>query len=72
MWQDYKDDELTPEDRQKLRLTHNRMDQAWPIIGPIVAAVSNWKAWVAILAFVIWINNPKIIAALSVLTGVDK
>lgn len=68
-WKNFRDDELTPEERQKARLTQDRMEQAWPILGPFVAAVSNWRAWVVIIAVVLWLNNPKIIAALAALAG---
>lgn len=68
-WQKYKDDPLSQEELQRARLTQERMDQAWPILGPVVAAVTNWKAWAAIVLVVVWLNNPKIIAALATLAG---
>ena len=68
-WHKYKDGPLSEEELQRARLTQERMDQAWPILGPVVAAVSNWKAWVAIVLMIVWLNNPKIIAALATLTG---
>jgi hypothetical protein len=42
---------------------------AWPIVRPIHAFVTNWKAVAAGVIFLVWVNRPEIIAALSVLVG---
>lgn len=68
-WQNFRDDPLTGEELQKVRLTVERVDDADPIIRPVVAVVKNWKAWLVGLAFFVWINRPEIISALSVLLG---
>jgi hypothetical protein len=47
-----------------------RANEGWVIIGPIVAAVKNWKAWALALAFVLWINQPDILGALKTIVGV--
>ena len=45
--------------------------QGWKVVGPIVAAVTNWKAWVVIAGIVAWIRGPEIMAAiLTVLEAV--
>lgn len=39
---------------QRIHRAVYRMEQAWPVLGPIVAIFTNWKAWaagVAIYAF---------------------
>jgi len=69
-WEDLKKDPLSDTDLQKTRLTIQRMDDAWPIIGPIVAVVRNWKAWAIALAFFLWINQPDILGALKTIMGV--
>lgn len=48
-----------------------RSELAWIIVGPIHAVVSNWKALVVIAGVVVWLNSPKIIAALTALLGVS-
>jgi len=62
MWHNFKDEDLTPEERQKARLTIDQMQKIWPIFGPIVAVVTNFKALVIILAVILWFQNPKIVA----------
>lgn len=47
----------------------DKAHKGWVVTGPIYAAVTNWKAWLAITAFIVWMNRPEIIAALSVLIG---
>jgi hypothetical protein len=42
----------------------------WIIVGPIFAVVSNWKALVAIVIFVAWLNQSEIAAILATLTGI--
>jgi hypothetical protein len=68
-WQNYKDDDLTAEERQQVRLTIERMDRAWRVLAPVDAALSSWKAWLAAVAFVVWLNRPDIVSALSTLIG---
>ena len=65
MWQNFKDEDLTPEERQKARLTIDQMQKIWPIFGPIVAVVTNFKALVIILAVILWFQNPKIVAVIA-------
>lgn len=46
--------------------------EAQPVLGPIVAIGKNWRAALAIIAFVIWINSPEVVAALKTLIGAGK
>jgi len=73
-----KDDELEkyrtgpPADEtawQKMHRAADRADQTWLVSKPIVAVVGNWRALAVIMAIVLYLNNPKIIAALRVLAG---
>jgi len=68
-WANYRSDELSPEERQQARLAIERMDRGWRVLGPIDAALSSWKAWALAVAFVVWLNRPDIVAALSLLVG---
>ncbi|MEB3211100.1 MAG: hypothetical protein VKL39_07080 [Leptolyngbyaceae bacterium] len=38
--------------------------KAWVIVGPISAAVTNWKAWVIIAGIVGFIRGPDLLAIL--------
>lgn len=64
--------ETPPEEREWADIWEaiDRSNMAWIIVGPIHAVVSNWKALAAIAAVVVWLNNDKIISALSTLVGV--
>jgi hypothetical protein len=46
-----------------------KADKAWLIIGPIHAVVTNWRALLIVAIVVLWLNNPKILEALRVITG---
>ena len=48
----------------------HRANVSWPIVGPIYAFAVNWKAWAIGLAFLLWINRPEVLAALTALMGV--
>ena len=47
----------------------DRAEKMWPIVGPIHAAVTNWRAWVAIAALVAYIRGEEIIAAILKIRG---
>ena len=68
-WENYRTDDLTEKEKQQARLTIERMDRAWRILAPVDAVINSWKAWFFAVAFVVWINRPEIIAALSLLIG---
>ena len=42
----------------------------WIVTGPIVAVVKNWKALLAIVVVIAWINTPEIIAAFKAIAGI--
>ena len=46
-----------------------RANDGWIVVGPIVAAVKNWKAWLLIGGGFVWLNKPEIMQALSVFFG---
>lgn len=46
-----------------------KSDKMWPIVGPIHAAVTNWKAWLAIAGVVAFIRGEEIITAIIRLGG---
>jgi len=46
-----------------------KAEKSWLITGPIHAVVTNWRALLVIGVVVLWINNPRIRAALEVITG---
>lgn len=50
----------------------DKAQKAWRITGPVYAVVSNWKAGVAVIAFVVWLNSPEVVPALKALLGVAK
>lgn len=45
--------------------------QAWPVTGPIIAVVRNWKALAVVGVLVVWFNRPEIISAISTLLGME-
>lgn len=61
-----------PQERQRIRVSADKADKTWTVIGPIHAVVSNWKALAVILAILTWVNKPEIIAALTALAGGGK
>ena len=46
-----------------------KAEKAWLIIAPIHAVVTNWRALLIVAIVVLWLNNPKILDALRVITG---
>ena len=47
----------------------HRANVSWPIVGPIYAFGANWKAWAIGIVFLLWINRPEVLAALSLMVG---
>jgi hypothetical protein len=68
-WDNFKDEELTPEERQRARWAAALLDRAFFFLKPLIAAKESWKAWVLAVVIVLWINRPEILAALSTLLG---
>ena len=62
----------TPDEWRTIRAGVDKAHKAWTIVGPIHAVVANWKALAIVVAVIIYINRPDIIAALRVLAGVKE
>ena len=60
----------TPEEWAYIWKASERAHMAWVVVGPVYAFVTNWKFLVAGILFLLWINRPEVLAALSVLMGV--
>ena len=56
-----------PHEWQMIWIAIDRANKTWPITGPIHAVKSNWKALGVIGVLLLWINSPKVIAALAAL-----
>lgn len=61
----------TPEEWAYIWRGAERGHKSWSIAGPFYAFVWNWKALVAGLVFLLWINRPEVLAAIAVLLGVE-
>ena len=59
----------TPDEWRAIRSGVDKAHKSWVIVGPIHAVVTNWRALALILAIVLYLNRPDIVAALRVLTG---
>ena len=59
----------TPSEWRVIRDGVDKAHKSWVITGPIHAVVTNWKALALVMAVVVYLNRPDIIAALSVLAG---
>lgn len=47
----------------------HKAHETWRVSAPLVAIVRNWKALVAVLAVVAWLNKPGILGAIQTLVG---
>jgi hypothetical protein len=47
----------------------HKSHETWRVTAPFVALVRNWKAVVAVVAVVAWLNKPGIWGALQTLMG---
>lgn len=65
----YPDD---PPDNWKLQETVHRMEQAWPILQPIVAILTNWKSWAAGVSIYAVLRSPDIFALLDKIAEVAR
>lgn len=48
-----------------LRKSH----QGWIVVGPIVAAVTNWRAWLVIGGVLAWMNGPELLDIVKAALG---
>lgn len=49
-----------------------RGNDGWVVVGPVVAAIRNWKAWAIAVAFFLWLNQPDILGALKTIFGIGN
>ncbi len=49
-----------------------RANRAGPIIDPIYAVVSNWRAIAIVVIVILWLNKPEILTALQTIFGVKE
>lgn len=61
-----------PQDWQRVHRAVHRTEVTWPLLGPVYAVLSNWKAIAIGLAFIVAINNPKLINAAKAILEVFK
>lgn len=59
---DYSDE---PMEWSRVRIAVVRTERSWPILGPIVAVVANWRAWVIGATFFLWLRGDDIIRAIA-------
>jgi hypothetical protein len=50
-----------PDTWQRVHRAVDRSERSWPVTGPVVAVVSNWRAWGVMLAIFTFIRGPEII-----------
>jgi hypothetical protein len=62
----------TPDEWRTIRSGVDKSHKAWVIVGPIHAVVMNWKALAIVVAVVLYLNRPDIIASLRTLAGLGK
>ncbi len=57
-------------DPRALHRVIDRMDQSWPVLKPIIAVVTNWKAWSVGLAIYAFLRREEILMLLDAVAGV--
>ena len=57
---------------QEIHRAISRVDAAWPFLKPIVAVVSNWKAWLVGAGIFAALRNDEILALVDQILGVLK
>ena len=62
----------TGEEWRVIRDGVDKSHKAWMIVGPFHAVVTNWKALAIVVFIIAWANNPKILAAIALITGVPQ
>jgi hypothetical protein len=62
---DKKDYSAEPMDWSRVRVAVVRTERSWPILGPIVAVVANWRAWVIGATFFLWLRGDDIIRTIA-------
>lgn len=59
---DYSDE---PMEWSRVRIAVVRIERSWPILGPIVEVVANWRAWIIGATFFLWLRGDDIIRAIA-------
>ena len=62
----------TDEEWQQLHRAVHYAEQMWRVVGPVVAIVINWKAWMVGAGVFLFLNRPEGIAILDILSGITK
>jgi len=57
------------EEWQRFHRAVNRADMMWPVVKPVQAFVVNIKAWLAIVAFLVFMRRTEVIAVLDALSS---
>lgn len=60
------------EDWGHMWLSVERMNAAWPIIGPLVAVRRNWYAIAAVLGILGWLNWDRIAWVAAAIAGAGQ
>ena len=50
----------------------DKAHRGWPVVGPVVAAVTNWKAWLAIAGIVAFVRGQDIMDFIKSVIEVPK
>ncbi len=61
-----------PDEWRYIWLGAERANRAGPVIDPIYAVVTNWKAIAIVIIVILWLNKPEIITALQTIFGVEE
>ena len=62
----------TDKEWQRLHRSMHYAEQMWRVVGPVVAIVINWKAWMVGAGVFLFLNRPEGIAILDILSGITK
>lgn len=54
-----------PDEWERVHRAVDRSERSWPITGPIVAAVGNWKAWGVMLAIFAFFRGPEVVGLIK-------
>lgn len=64
----YSSEELTEADRRRVRRDSQRVDEIYPIFGPVAQIVRNWRYLIATVAVVVFLGSDRgraVLAAIS-------
>lgn len=58
-WDRYDEAPLTEEELRRVRMNDDRMDQIYPIFGPLASILRNWKTIIAVVAVAVFIGSDR-------------